>query len=358
MSSHSFGENFKLSIFGESHGVAIGGVIEGCPPGLTIDEQWIQKQMDRRRPANTFFASQRQEPDIIEWLSGIENGISNGFPIAFIIRNCDQRPADYKALKKAFRPSHADFTYFVKYGLMPPAGTGMASARLMAPVVAGGGIARLFLESKKIKIVAYVDGIGSIKMKNNVLPMDEFSIDESIVRCPDKTTSVKMERLLQQLHKSGDTTGGTICCTISGCHAGIGDPIFEKLQARLAHAMMSIPSVKGFEYGSGFTGTAMTGSEHNDVFIKKSGTVATKTNHSGGIQGGITNGMDITFRVAFKPVSAIHTKQQTLDVNLEKTEIAIKGRHDICVVPRAVPIVEAMAALVVTDSILRNNTTC
>ncbi|MEI6765108.1 MAG: chorismate synthase [Bacteroidota bacterium] len=358
MSSHSFGGNFRLSIFGESHGVAIGGVIEGCPPGLAVDEQWIQKQMDRRRPANTFFASQRHETDIVEWLSGIENGISNGFPIAFIIRNSDQRTADYKALKNSFRPSHADFTYYMKYGLAPPAGTGMASARLMAPVVAGGGIARIFLQSKKINIVAYVDEIGGIKMKKNMSSVNELSIDESLVRCPDKSTSVKMEGLLRQLQKRGDTTGGTICCTISGCPAGIGDPIFEKLQARLAHAIMSIPSVKGFEYGSGFAGTAMTGSEHNDIFIKKDGVIATKTNHSGGIQGGISNGMDITFRVAFKPVSAIHTKQQTLDVNLKKTEIAIKGRHDICVVPRAVPIVEAMAALVVTDSFLRNNTTC
>jgi chorismate synthase len=352
---NSFGDIFKVTVFGDSHGKEIGGVIDGCLPGIEIDEQLIQKELSRRSTGKDFFSSPRNETDKFEILSGVRNGRSTGGALAFIIPNTNQNKKDYTDLDEMFRPSHADFTYFAKYGSTESAGKLQASGRIFAPVVVAGSIARQMLLKKKISITAYVKRIGNVAMDNNfnkIIPLK--AIDESPVRCPDKKVSEKMLVLLKQAKQNGDSLGGIISCIVKGCEPGLGDPLFDKLQAKLAHAMLSIHSVKGFEYGSGFSGAAMWGSEHNDPFIIKNKKLQTLTNHSGGIQGGISNGMDIFFNVAFKPISSIAQKQKTISREAEPVEFAIKGRHDVCIVPRAVPIVEAMAALVIADAYLKN----
>jgi chorismate synthase len=353
--SNSFGDLFTVTIFGESHGMAMGGIIDGCIPGLVIDEDLIRKELLRRSTAGNFFSSPRKEPDNFEILSGIRNGKTTGGPISFIIPNTNQQQGDYDELDNLFRPSHADFTYFAKYGTLESAGKLNASGRIFAPVVLAGSIARQFLDTKGIKILAYVKSIGNIY--DEVVSSDNITIEEienSPVRCPHKKFSNEMLEHLKAVKKVGDTVGGIIKCHIQGCEPGLGDPVFDKLQAKLAHAMFSIHSVKGFEYGSGFDSTTMLGSKHNDPFIIKNKKLQTLTNHSGGIQGGISNGMEIYFEVAFKPISSIAQPQKSINRDAEEVEFTIEGRHDVCIVPRAVPIVEAMAALVIADSYLKN----
>jgi chorismate synthase len=354
--SNSFGDIFRVTIFGDSHGKAVGGVIDGCLPDMEIDEEMIQKELSRRSTGNDFFSSPRKETDNFEILSGIRNGKTTGGAIAFIIPNTNQNKEDYTDLDELFRPSHADFTYFAKYGSSESAGKLQASGRIFAPVVVAGSIARQTLLTKGIHITAFVKQIGNVSMtKDYSKNFTTEDIEISPVRCPEKKVSDKMLELLKQTKENGDSLGGIISCVVKGCEPGLGDPLFDKLQAKLAHAMLSIHSVKGFEYGSGFAGASMSGSEHNDPFIIKNKKLQTLTNHSGGIQGGISNGMDIYFNVAFKPISSIGQKQKTISRIAEPVEFAIQGRHDVCIVPRAVPIVESMAALVIADSYLKNS---
>lgn len=353
--SYSFGDVFKVTIFGDSHGSAIGGVIDGCIAGLMIDENQIKKELLRRSTGKDFFSSSRKEADKYEILSGIRNGKTTGGPISFIIPNTNQKTEDYVDLDNLFRPSHADFTYFAKYGSTESASKLQASGRIFAPVVVAGSIAKQILSANKVSIFAYVKQIGKIKLdKPYHKGITIKAIEESPVRCPDKKLSKMMLDSLIIAKENGDSLGGIITCIIKGCEPGLGDPLFDKLQAKLAHAIMSIHSVKGFEYGSGFEAANMLGSEHNDPFIIKNNKLQTVTNHSGGIQGGISNGNDIYFNVAFKPISSIARQQSTINRNAEPIEFRIKGRHDVCIVPRAVPIVEAMAALVIADSYLKN----
>ncbi|HOY33189.1 MAG TPA: chorismate synthase [Bacteroidales bacterium] len=352
--SNVLGDLFKLSIYGDSHGKALGGVLDGCPPGLAIDEEQIGYDLKRRKSGHDFFSSPRSEDDRYEILSGIRNGKTTGGPIGFIIYNSDFQPDDYRELDSIFRPSHADFTYFAKYGSEESAGKLHASARIFAPVVLAGAIAKQVLLRSDIRVSAFVRQIGTVSLDTPYTLLDLSTIEQSPVRCPDKETSEKMLRLLKNIKKAGDSTGGVITGVISGCPPGVGDPVFDKLQARLAHAMFSINAVKGFEYGSGFDSAAMTGSTHNDLFIVRKHRLRTKTNNSGGIQGGISNGEDIYFNVAFKPVPGIRLKQKTVDRNADYVEFATGGRHDICFVPRAVPVVEAMSALVLADSYLKH----
>lgn len=352
MAGNTFGHIFRLTTFGESHGKAIGGIIDGCPAGLEIDQGFIQHELDRRRPGQSSISSPRKEEDTVEFLSGIFEGKSTGTPIAFIIRNKDHKPEDYEQMKEVYRPSHADFTYDQKYGFRDYRGGGRSSARETACRVVGGALAKLLLIREKIDIKAYVTQIGTVKLEKELYHPDLNQIENSPVRCPDFETSQKMEMLLEELKQKGDTTGGTIQCNISGVPAGLGEPVFDKLHAELGKAMLSINAVHGFEYGSGFSGAAMKGSVHNDTFITSNEKISTVTNFSGGIQGGISNGQDIYFRVAFKPVATLMTDQQTVDQGGQSVTLTGKGRHDICVVPRAVPIVEAMAALVIADYFL------
>jgi len=352
---YSFGDVFKVTIFGDSHGKAIGGVIDGCIPGLNIDEAIIKNDLMRRSTGKDFFSSSRKEEDKYEILSGISNGITTGGPIGFIIHNTNQKSEDYSNLDNLFRPSHADFTYFAKYGSTESASKLQASGRIFAPVVVAGGIAKQILSAKNISIFAFVKQIGKIKLdKPYQKGITIKAIEESTARCPDKKVSKMMLDTLKEAKENGDSLGGIITCVIKGCEPGLGDPLFDKLQAKLAHAMLSIHSVKGFEYGSGFEAANMLGSEHNDPFIIKNNKLQTFTNNSGGIQGGISNGNDIYFNVAFKPISSIAQQQSTINRDAEPVEFKIKGRHDVCIVPRAVPIVEAMAALVIADSYLKN----
>jgi chorismate synthase len=353
--SNSFGDLFKVTIFGESHGKAMGGIVDGCVPGLVIDEEQIRKELLRRSTAKNFFSSPREESDEIEILSGVKNGKTNGLPISFIIRNTDQKDKDYDELDNLFRPSHADFTYFAKYGSEESAGKLNASGRIFAPVVIAGSIAKQFLATKGISILAYVDQIGNITEDDEYNDNITFEdVEKSMVRCPYPDASNRMISYLKTLIVDGDTAGGIIRCFIRGCEPGLGDPIFDKLSAKLAHAMLSIHSVRGFEFGTGFSSTEMTGSEVNDEFITKNNKLVTSFNHSGGIQGGISNGMEIDFQVAFKPISSIAQSQKTINRQAQEVEFTIEGRHDVCIVPRAVPIVEAMAALVIADSYLKN----
>jgi chorismate synthase len=353
--SNSFGDLFIVTIFGDSHGKAIGGVVDGCLPGLTIDEKLIQKELLRRSSAKHFFESPRKEPDNFEILSGIKNGKTTGGPISFIIPNKNQKQEDYENLDNLFRPSHADFTYFTKYGTTESASKLNASGRIFAPVVVAGSIAKQFLATKGISIYAFVKQVGNITI-NQFSDYDYSleSIEESPVRCPEKHASIKMVELLKQLKEQGNTAGGIIGCAVKGCEPGLGDPVFDKLQAKLAQAMFSIHSVKGFWYGHGDVASELPGIDYNDEFIYRNGKVETVTNSSGGIQGGITNGMDIFFGVAFKPISSLAMLQHTINRNYEPVEFTIKGRHDVCHVPRCVPIVEAMTALVIADSYLKN----
>jgi chorismate synthase len=352
MAGNTLGNIFRLTTFGESHGKAIGGIVDGCPAGLEIDLEFIQNEIDRRRPGQSALSSPRQEEDKFEFLSGIFEGKSTGTPIAFIIWNKDQKPEDYSQLKDLYRPSHADFTYDQKYGYRDYRGGGRSSARETACRVVGGAIAKLLLNQVKIKISAYVTQVGTVSLEKDYHSLDFGKIETSPVRCPDSEVSLKMEKLIEELKAKGDTTGGVIQCIIQGVPGGLGEPVFDKLHAELGRAMLSINAVHGFEYGSGFAAAAMRGSVHNDIFLEESGRIITKTNYSGGIQGGISNGQDIYFRVAFKPVATLMTDQETIDKAGSSKTLEGKGRHDVCVVPRAVPIVEAMTALVIADYLL------
>jgi chorismate synthase len=356
MAGNTFGQVFRLTTFGESHGIAVGGVIDGCPPGLKINNKFIANEMKRRRPGLSEFASQRKEDDKVEFLSGIYKGVTTGTPIAFIIKNKDQHSAEYANLKNVLRPSHADYTYLQKYGIRDVEGGGRASARETAARVVAGAIAKLYLLKNKIQIHAFTSQIGNIVLKKNYDEVDFALVGNDILRCPDNKTSEQMQKLLNKLKSEGDSTGGVVSCFIQSLPAGIGEPVFDKLQADFAKAMMSIPAAKGFEYGEGFAAAAMKGSEHNDTFISVKGTIALKTNHSGGIHGGISNGEDVYFKVAFKPVSSISKIQSSVDLDGKEIKFQIKGRHDVCLVPRAVPVVEAMAAIVIMDHVLRNKT--
>ncbi|WP_108804436.1 chorismate synthase [Aquimarina sp. Aq107] len=351
MAGNTFGNLFKVTTFGESHGVAIGGVIDGCPSGVTLDLEAIQAELDRRKPGQSAIVTQRKEPDTVEFYSGIFEGVTTGTPIGFVIKNANQKSKDYSHIKDSYRPSHADYTYDQKYGLRDYRGGGRSSARETASRVVAGAIAKQVLSG--ISFNAYVSGVGSIKLDKSHTELD-FSLTESnIVRCPDPQKAEEMEQYIKQIRKEGDTVGGLVSCAISGVPVGLGEPVFDKLHAELGKAMLSINAVKGFEYGSGFAGAELKGSNHNDLF-NSDGT--TKTNLSGGIQGGISNGMDIYFNVAFKPVATIMQDQETIDKEGNVVNMQGKGRHDPCVVPRAVPIVEAMAALVIVDYWLMNRT--
>jgi len=353
MAGNSYGKIFKLTTFGESHGTAIGGIIDGCPAGLELNLDAVQLDLDRRRPGQSDLTTPRNESDKVEWLSGIFEGKSTGTPIAFIIYNKDYRSRDYSDIKDVFRPSHADFVYAEKYGIRDYRGGGRSSARETASRVAAGGIAKQLLGNREIQIRAFVNQIGKIKadLDPNTINLDT---PENELRCPDEKASKKMRSLLEQTKAEGDTLGGVITCIVKNVPTGWGEPVFDKLHAELGKAMLSINAVKGFEIGSGFGAVEMMGSEHNDSFEKTEKGVRTTTNFSGGIQGGISNGMDIVFRVAFKPVASIAKAQKTISDKGEDRNIEVKGRHDPCVVPRAVPIVEAMAALVLADFELRN----
>ena len=347
--SNSFGKIFTITTFGESHGEAIGGVIDGCPAGIELDFDAIQKDMDRRKPGQSKIVTQRKEPDEVKFLSGIFEGKTTGTSIGFIIENVQQRSNDYSHIKDSYRPSHADYTYDKKYGNRDYRGGGRTSARETANWVVGGAIAKQAIPS--IKINAFTSSVGDIFMEKPYQDIDFDKIESNIVRCPDKDAAERMIQRINEIKKQGDTIGGTITCVIQNVPIGLGEPIFDKLHAQLGKAMLSINAVKGFEYGSGFCGAQMKGSDHNDIFNDDG---STKTNLSGGIQGGISNGMDIYFRVAFKPVATIMQKQQTIDKDGNIVEMMGKGRHDPCVVPRAVPIVEALAAMVLTDFMLLN----
>ncbi|MEZ4881363.1 MAG: chorismate synthase [Flavobacteriaceae bacterium] len=349
MAGNSFGTIFKLTTFGESHGPAIGGIIDGCPAGLSLDFEAINAEMQRRKPGQSAIVTQRKEEDEVKFLSGIFEGKTTGTPIGFIIENTDQKSKDYSHIKGIYRPSHADYTYDKKYGIRDYRGGGRSSARETACRVVAGAIAKQLLQG--IKITAYVSSVGKIELKKHYSEVDFSEIEKNPVRCPDAEMASKMEDFIKSIRKEGDTVGGTISCVIQNVPLGLGEPVFDKLHAELGKAMLSINAVKGFEYGSGFAGTRMKGSDHNDAFTKDG---STKTNHSGGIQGGISNGEDIYFNVAFKPVATIMQSQQTIDNKGNKAVAEGKGRHDPCVVPRAVPIVEAMAALVLADFYLLN----
>ena len=356
MPGNSIGHTFRLSTFGESHGPAIGGIIDGCPAGLQMDYEFIQNELNRRRPGQSSITSQRTEEDKVEFLSGIFENKTTGTPISFIIRNKDQKPSDYDHLKNIFRPSHADYTYDKKYGIRDHRGGGRASARETAVRVVGGAVAKIMLAKAGIEIIAFVSQIGNIAPVADFKKIEFRAIESSPVRCPDPVKSDEMIALINKIKKQGDTIGGTITCIISGVPAGLGEPVFDKLHADLAKAVMSINAVRGFEYGSGFKAVTMRGSEHNDKFGSSGNLITTETNYSGGIQGGISNGQNIYFRAAFKPLATLMKEQYTIDKNGNKTVIKGKGRHDVCVVPRAVPIVEAMAAIVLADHYLRNKT--
>ena len=349
MAGNSFGTIFKLTTFGESHGVAIGGVIDGCPAGVTINFDAIQSEMDRRKPGQSKIVTQRKESDTVEFLSGIFEGQTTGTPIGFMIKNTNQKSKDYSHIKDVFRPSHADFTYTEKYGNRDYRGGGRSSARETACRVVAGAIAKQFLSS--IDIQAFTSSVGDLNLTGNYQTLDLSKTESNAVRCPDPELAAQMIEKIKTIRKEGDTIGGTVSCIIKNVPVGLGEPVFDRLHAQLGKAMLSINAVKGFEYGSGFEGVKMKGSAHNDAF-NSDGT--TKTNHSGGIQGGISNGMDIYFRVAFKPVATVMQTQDTIDKNGNTVEMQGKGRHDPCVVPRAVPIVEAMAALVLADFMLLN----
>jgi chorismate synthase len=355
MAGNSIGKTLVLTTFGESHGPATGGVIDGFPPRIEIDPEFIQSEINRRNPSGYPFSTPRNEKDGIEFLSGLFEGVTTGAPIAFIIRNTDQRPGDYDHLKELFRPSHADFTYEKKYGIRDHRGGGRASARTTVAWVAAGAFAKILLAKSKITVHGFVSRIGPHSIADDLHFDPRKSLFVSPVSCPVKSVSDEIMKYLQGVQEAGDTAGGVVTTWISGVPAGIGEPLFDKLQSDLAKAVMCIPAVKGFETGSGFAAAAMTGSQHNDRFISSKGGIKTETNFSGGIQGGISNGMPIVFRTAFKPVSTLGMKQNTVDHEGKSVTFEGKGRHDVCVVPRAVPIVEAMAALVVADHLLRAN---
>lgn len=349
MAGNSFGTLFKLTTFGESHGAALGGIIDGCPPGIELNFDAIQLEMQRRKPGQSTIVTQRKEEDEVQFLSGIFEGKTTGTPIGFIIPNTNQKSDDYSHIKNNYRPSHADFVYEKKYGIRDYRGGGRSSARETASRVVAGAIAKQLL--KNITIQAYVSSVGVLSLQKPYQDIDLSLTETNAVRCPDAATATTMENYIKEIKKNGDTVGGTISCVIKNVPVGLGEPVFDKLHAELGKAMLSINAVKGFEFGSGFEGAKMKGSEHNDLYNNDG---STKTNFSGGIQGGISNGMDIYFKVAFKPVATLIQKQESLNNKGEITQMIGKGRHDPCVVPRAVPIVEAMTALVLADFYLLN----
>lgn len=353
---NTFGTIFRLTSFGESHGAAVGGVIDGCPPGLKLDMDFIQSELDRRRPGQSRITTPRKEADKVEFLSGVFENKTTGAPIGFIVRNENQQSSDYDNIKEAFRPSHADFTYQEKYGIRDYRGGGRSSARETIARVVAGAVAKLYLRHLDIYITAYTSQVGDIAIEKDYRIYDLSRAEDNFVRCPDPEIAEQMIRLIQEVRYQGDTIGGTITCVVKGTPIGLGEPVFGKLHAMLGSAMLSINAVKGFEYGSGFD-VAARGSEVNDSFYIDNGRVSTRTNYSGGIQAGISNGQDIYFRVAFKPVSTILREQQTVDMHGNDTIIKARGRHDPCVLPRAVPIVEAMAAITLLDAYLLSKAT-
>ncbi len=354
MAGNKFGDLFSIVTYGESHGKAMGVVIDGCPAGVEISASDIQEALDRRRPGQSAITTPRNEADQVEILSGVFEGKSLGSPISLLIANTDQKSKDYSHIKDAYRPSHADFTYQKKYGIRDYRGGGRASARETVGRVAAGAIAlKLLKTTMPLKVQAFVSSISGIQVRRSYTELDLSLTDSNIVRCPDEVIAKQMIALIEEAKSAGDSLGGIITCVVSGCEVGLGEPVFNKLEAQLAKAMLSIPAVKGFEIGSGFGGTLLKGSEHNDAFIKDGDKIGTRTNNSGGIQGGISNGMDIYFRVAFKPTATIMQKQASVNKSGEEITLEVKGRHDPCVLPRAVPIVEAMTNLVLADLYLQ-----
>ncbi|MBX7202955.1 MAG: chorismate synthase [Bacteroidia bacterium] len=356
MAGSTFGNLFRLHTFGESHGPAIGGIVDGCPPSLVLDLDAIQHQLDRRKPGQSRITTGRKESDTVQFLSGLLGNVTTGTPIGFQLQNEDQRSGDYRELEQNYRPSHADYTFDQKFGIRDHRGGGRSSARETACRVVAGSIAMQYLKTQGIEIFAYVSAVGPIQMPLAYNQVQPALIDSNLVRCPHSESAAEMEAYILRLKKEGDTTGGVITGVIKGVPPGLGEPVFDKLHADLGKAMLSINAVKGFEYGSGFAGCAMKGTEHNDIFSGEGGRIHTLSNRSGGIQGGISNGEDIYFNVAFKPVATVLKPQQTVNKDGENVALAVKGRHDSCVVPRAVPIVEAMAALVIADHLLKQRT--
>ena len=346
---NTFGNIFTLTTFGESHGEAIGGVVDGMPAGIEVDLDFIQSELNRRRPGQSSITTSRQEGDIVELLSGVFEGRTTGCPIGFMVRNTNQHSQDYENMRQMFRPSHADYTYYTKYGNRDYRGGGRSSARITISRVVAGALAKLALRQLGIQINAYTSQVGSICLDRDYRKYDLSLTETNIVRCPDPMKAAEMVQLITQVKAEGDTIGGVITCVVKGCPAGMGEPEFGKLHAALGAAMLSINAVKGFEYGEGFDGAAGRGSEQNDVFVNDYGKIRTLTNHSGGIQGGISNGEDIYFRVAFKPVATLLREQSTVDIDGNPTKLTAKGRHDPCVLPRAVPVVEAMTAMTILD---------
>lgn len=352
---NTFGNIFRLTTFGESHGEAIGGVIDGMPPGIDIDLTFIQQELNRRRPGQSAITTSRKEPDQVELLSGVFEGKSTGCPIGFIVKNQNQHSQDYENMRRLFRPSHADYTYFNKYGIRDHRGGGRSSARITISRCVAGAMAKLVLKQYGVTIQAYTSQVGAIALERDYQRYNLSLTETNAVRCPDPEKAAEMEAYIAKVKAEGDTIGGIITCVIKGCPAGVGEPEFGKLHAALGAAMLSINAVKGFEYGEGFDGVKAKGSEQNDVFTSADGQISTATNHSGGIQGGISNGQDIYFRVAFKPVATILQEQQTIDTDGKPTTFKAQGRHDPCVLPRAVPVVEDMAAITILDHILLKN---
>lgn len=354
---NSTGQIFRLTTFGESHGEAIGGVVDGMPAGISIDTDFIQQELNRRRPGQSSITTARKEADCVELLSGVFEGKSTGCPIGFVVRNTNQHSADYENMRDVFRPSHADYTYHYKYGTRDYRGGGRSSARITISRCVAGALAKLALKQVGISIWAYTSQVGDIALERDYHRYDLTRTEENSVRCPDEEKAQQMISLIEKVKAEGDTIGGTITCVIKGCPPGLGEPEFDKLHARLGAAMLSINAVKGFEYGEGFDGVTARGSQQNDIFIATENGISTATNHSGGIQGGLSNGQDIYFRVAFKPVATLLREQQTVDREGRETILKAKGRHDPCVLPRAVPVVEAMAAMVILDAFLVNKST-
>lgn len=353
---NTFGHIFTVSTFGESHGEAVGGVVDGMPAGIDIDLEFIQHELDRRKPGQSRITTSRKEADEVQFLSGVFEGKSTGAPIGFVVFNKNQHSKDYDNMRNIFRPSHADFTYLQKYGLRDHRGGGRSSARITISRVVAGALAKLALRQLGISVQAFTMQVGPIKLDRDYRRYDLALTEENLVRCPDPEKAKEMEERIAEVKKAGDTIGGVIACVVKDCPVGLGEPEFGKLHAELGHAMLTINAVKGFQYGEGFDGLTERGSQQNDVFINDHGRISTATNHSGGIQGGISNGQDIYFRVAFKPVATILMEQNTVDVDGNPTTLNVRGRHDSCVLPRAVPIVEAMTAMVILDNYLLNKT--
>ncbi len=353
---NTFGHLFTLTTFGESHGEAVGGVVDGMPAGIDIDMEFIQHELDRRKPGQSRITTSRKEDDEVRLLSGVFEGKSTGAPIGFVVFNRNQHSKDYDNMRNIFRPSHADYTYTQKYGLRDHRGGGRSSARITISRCVAGALAKLALRQLGVSIQAYTMQVGPIRLDRDYRLYDLSKTEDNLVRCPDSEKAQQMEELIAEVKKAGDTIGGVIACVVKGCPVGLGEPEFDKLHAQLGGAMLTINAVKGFQYGEGFDGLTDRGSQQNDVFINDNGRISTATNHSGGIQGGISNGQDIYFRVAFKPVATILMEQETVDMDGNPTTLNVRGRHDSCVLPRAVPIVEAMTAMVLLDNFLLNKT--